>query len=91
MLFLQKISSPNANKMVVRGVSCVIVKSTNHLIFACLFAPLTWRIVHFTFNIPPLFNVTNTFENWFEVDKIAKPWSRAGICFFSLGLIELHK
>jgi hypothetical protein len=42
-------------------VFCDLDESINHLFFACSFARLVWRVVHFTFNIPPPVNVTNMF------------------------------
>jgi hypothetical protein len=44
-------------------VFCDSEESINHLFFTCPFARLIWRIIQFTFNIPPPANVTNMFGN----------------------------
>jgi hypothetical protein len=41
-------------------VFCDLEESINYLIFVCPFARFVWRVVHFTFNIPPPANVTNS-------------------------------
>jgi hypothetical protein len=52
---------------------CDSEKSINHLFFTCPFARLIWRVVHFTFDIPPSANVTNMFGNWLNgVEKQTK-------------------
>jgi hypothetical protein len=56
-------------------------ESINHLFFTCPFARLIWRIIQFTFNIPPPANVTHMFGNWLNgVEKKSKAQIRTGIC-----------
>jgi hypothetical protein len=56
-------------------------RSINHLFFTCPFARLVWRVVHFTFDIPPPSNVTNMFGNWLNgVDKQTNARIRVGVC-----------
>jgi len=62
-------------------VFCDSEESIDHLFFDCPFARLVWRVIHFTFNIPPPANVTNMFGNWLNgVDKKNKAYVRVGIC-----------
>jgi hypothetical protein len=52
-----------------------------HLFIRCMFAKLTWRVVHFTFNIPLPANIKNMFRNWFnKIDKITKARILVGEC-----------
>jgi hypothetical protein len=60
---------------------CDSEESINHLFFACPFARLIWRVVQFTFDIPPPTNVTNMFGNWLNgVEKQTKARIRVGVC-----------
>jgi hypothetical protein len=64
-----------------RCAFCDSEESINHLFFACPFASLVWRVVHFTFDIPPPANVTNMFGNWLNgVEKHTKARIRLGVC-----------
>jgi hypothetical protein len=45
-------------------------ETIEHLFIGCTFAKLIWRVVHFTFNMPPPCNITNLFGNWLNrIDK----------------------
>jgi hypothetical protein len=44
-------------------ISCGVKETVDHLFISCPFARLVWRVVHFTFNIPPPTNVNNLFGN----------------------------
>jgi hypothetical protein len=60
---------------------CDSDESINHLFFYCPFARLVWRVIQFTFNIPPPTNVTNMFGNWLNgVHKKDKSRIHVGIC-----------
>jgi hypothetical protein len=62
-------------------VFCDSQETIDHLFITCPFARLVWRVVHFTFNIPPPANVTNMFGNWLNgVDKKTKVRIRVGVC-----------
>jgi hypothetical protein len=39
-------------------------KSVEHILFRCKVAKLVWKVVHFTFNMPPPTNIKNLFGNW---------------------------
>jgi hypothetical protein len=45
-------------------VFCRDQATIDHLFLSCFFTRLIWRVVHFTFNIPPPSNVNNLFGNW---------------------------
>jgi hypothetical protein len=68
--------------MVVKNVFfCDSREAINHLFFTCTFARLVWRVVHFTFDIPPPANVTNMFGNWLNgVQKQIKAQICVGVC-----------
>jgi hypothetical protein len=52
-----------------------------HLFIRCMFAKLTWHVVHFTFNIPPPANIKNMFRNWLNrIDKITKAQIHVEVC-----------
>jgi hypothetical protein len=56
-------------------------ESIEHLFIRCTFARLLWRVVHFTFNIPPPTNIKNLFGNWLNgVNKQVKLRVRIGVC-----------
>jgi hypothetical protein len=40
------------------------VKTVQHLFISCPFARIIWRMIYFTYNIPPTSNITNMFGNW---------------------------
>jgi len=62
-------------------VFCDSQETIDHLFITCPFSRLVWRVVHFTFNIPPPANVTNMFGNWLNgVDQKAKTRIRVGVC-----------
>jgi fructose-specific phosphotransferase system IIC component len=44
--------------------------NVENLFLSCPFACIIWRIVYFSYNIPPPTNITNMFNNWLnEVNK----------------------
>jgi hypothetical protein len=52
---------------------CGAQESIEHLFIACPFAKLLWRMVYFSFDLPPSANITNMFGNWLNgVDKKSK-------------------
>jgi hypothetical protein len=60
-------------------VFCDSSESINHLFFDCPFAKLIWRVIQFTFNIPPPTNVTNMLGNGLNgVGKTTKVRIRIG-------------
>jgi hypothetical protein len=62
-------------------IFCGTHETIDHLFIACPFARLVWRVVHFTFNIPPSTSVNNLFGNWLnEIDKQTKARIRVGFC-----------
>ena len=59
----------------------MICHSIAHLFISCKLALLIWRVVHFTFNISALANVTNLFGNWLKgVPKETKAHIRIEVC-----------
>jgi hypothetical protein len=62
-------------------VYCGLPETIDHLFISCSFSRLVWRVVHFTFNIPPPTNVNNLFRNWLNgIDKQTKARIRVGVC-----------
>jgi hypothetical protein len=60
---------------------CDEEETIEHLFLKCKFASLIWRVVHFTFNMPPPSNIKNMFGNWLNgVSKSAKARIRIGVC-----------
>jgi hypothetical protein len=56
-------------------------ETIDHLFISRSFARLVWRVVHFTYNIPPPTNVNNLFGNWLNgIDKKTKVRIRVGVC-----------
>jgi hypothetical protein len=56
-------------------------ESIEHLFIRCTFSKLVWRVVHFTFNLPPPTNVKKLFGNWLNgLDKHTKLHVRIGLC-----------
>jgi hypothetical protein len=56
-------------------------ESIEHLFIRCTFSKLVWRVVHFTFNLPPPTNVKKLFGNWLNgLDKHTKLLVRIGLC-----------
>jgi hypothetical protein len=54
-------------------VFCGSKETIDHLFISCHFSCLVWRVVHFTFNIPPPMNITKLFGNWLNgIDKKTK-------------------
>jgi hypothetical protein len=54
-------------------IFCGTHETIDHLFIAYPFARLVWRVVHFTFNIPPPTSVNNLFGNWLNgIDKQTK-------------------
>jgi hypothetical protein len=52
---------------------CDKEETIEHLFLKCKFARLVWRVVHFTFNMPPPTNIKNMLGNWLNgIDKFAK-------------------
>jgi hypothetical protein len=65
----------------IKYVFCDSQETVDHLFISCLFARLIWRVVHFTYNIPPPINVTNIFGNWLNgIVKKTKARIRVGVC-----------
>jgi hypothetical protein len=55
-------------------------ETVEHLFISCPFACIVWRMVYFTFNIPPPTNITNMFSNWLNgVDKTDKARMHIGV------------
>jgi hypothetical protein len=49
---------------------CDSIEIVEHLFLSCAFARIIWRMLFFTYNIPPPTNITNMFGNWLNcVDK----------------------
>jgi hypothetical protein len=62
-------------------VFCGSKETIDHLFISCSFSRLVWRVVHFTFNIPPPANITNLFGNWLNgIGKKTKALIRVGVC-----------
>jgi hypothetical protein len=62
-------------------VFCGSKETIDHLFISCHFSRLVWRVVHFTFNIPPPSNITNLFGNLLNgIDKKTKERIRVGVC-----------
>jgi hypothetical protein len=60
-------------------VFCGQRETIDHLFIACHFSRLVWRVVHFTFNIPPPMNIINLFGNWLNgIDKKQRNESTLG-------------
>lgn len=54
-------------------IFCGEHETTEHLFISCPFARLLWRLVNFTFDLPPPTTITNTFRNWLNgVDRNSK-------------------
>jgi hypothetical protein len=52
---------------------CGEQETVEHLFLSCPFAKILWRIVQYSFNLPPPTNITNMFGNWLNgVEKRAK-------------------
>jgi hypothetical protein len=59
---------------------CDLDETVEHLFISCPFARIVWRMVYFTYNIPPPTNITNMFSNWLNgVDKPGKARIRIGV------------
>jgi hypothetical protein len=53
-----------ANEMGVRKLFfCDLEETIEHLLLSCMLAKIVWRIVYFTYNIPPPTNITSMFGN----------------------------
>jgi hypothetical protein len=62
-------------------VFCGSKETIDHLFISYHFSRLVWRVVHFSFNIPPPMNITNLFGNWLNgIDKKTKERIRVGVC-----------
>jgi hypothetical protein len=62
-------------------VFCDSKESIHHLFISCPFARLVWRVVEFTFSLPPPTNITNLFGNWLSVIvKEDRARIRVGVC-----------
>jgi hypothetical protein len=73
-------------------VLCGSPETIDHLFISCSFACLVWRVVHFTYNIPPPTNVNNIFGNWLNgIAKKNKGTDPSEGLRFSLGNLELPK
>jgi hypothetical protein len=59
---------------------CDSMESVEHLFLYCPFARIVWRMIYFTYNIPPPTNITNMFGNWLNgVDRNDKARIRIGV------------
>jgi hypothetical protein len=59
---------------------CDSIETVEHLFLSCPFARIIWRMLFFTYNIPPPTNITNMFGNWLNgVDKHDKARIRIGV------------
>jgi hypothetical protein len=59
---------------------CGEQETVEHLFLSCPFAKIIWRIIHFTYSLPPPTNITNMFSNWLNgVDKTYKSRIRVGV------------
>jgi hypothetical protein len=59
---------------------CDSTETVEHLFLSCPFARIIWRMLFFTYNIPPPTNITNMFGNWLNgVDKHDKARIRIGV------------
>jgi hypothetical protein len=55
-------------------------ETVEHLFIPCPFASIVWRMIYFTYNIPPPTNISNMFGNWLNgVDKTDKARIRIGV------------
>ena len=64
-------------------VFCHHDETVEHLFIECLFAHKIWRLLQFTFNIPPPTSLSNMFGSWFGgIDKKTKNGLRIGVCAF---------
>jgi hypothetical protein len=53
----------------------------DHLFISCHFSHLVWRVVHFSFNIPPPMSITNRFGNWLNmINEKIKERIRVRVC-----------
>jgi hypothetical protein len=60
---------------------CNSEETIEHLFLRCKFAKLTWKVVQFTFNMPPPANIKNMFGKWLNgIDKSSKARIRIGVC-----------
>jgi hypothetical protein len=60
---------------------CSSHETIDHLFISCSFSRLVWRVVHFTYNIPPPTNINNLFGNWLNgIDKQTKARICVGVC-----------
>jgi hypothetical protein len=59
---------------------CDSIETVQHLFLSCPFAQIIWRMIYFTYNIPPPANITNMFGNWLNgVEKKDKVRIRIGV------------
>jgi hypothetical protein len=71
-------------------VFCSSKETIDHLFISCHFSRLVWRVVHFTFSIPPPMKITNLFGNWLNrIDKKNKGTDSYWSLCFSLDNLEL--
>jgi hypothetical protein len=60
---------------------CDDEETIDHLFIKCKLSRLIWRVVQFTFNMPPPANIKNMFGNWLNgIDKTSKARIRIGVC-----------
>jgi hypothetical protein len=53
------------------------MESVEHLFLYCPFARIVWRMIYFTYNIPPPTNISNMFGNLLNgVDRNDKVMAR---------------
>jgi hypothetical protein len=59
---------------------CDSFETVQHLFLSCPFAKIVWRIIYFSYNMPPLVNITNMLGNWLNgVTKSDKSRIRIGV------------
>jgi hypothetical protein len=64
---------------------CDSPETVQHFFISCPFVLIIWRMIYFTYNIPPPTNITNMFGNWLNgVPKEIKDRIRSivlGLCW----------
>jgi hypothetical protein len=59
---------------------CDSSETVQHLFVSCPFVRIIWRMIYFTYNLPPPTNITNMFGNWLNgVPKDVKARIHIGI------------
>jgi hypothetical protein len=72
-------------------VFCGYHETIDHLFISYSFARPVWRVVHFTYNIPPTTSVNNLFANWLNgIDKQTKAEICVGVCTLVWAIWNCH-